>query len=68
MLSFLVLAAPLSGCLLWGDDAEPEVQPEEEPGFGAFSVVAPIDTGISIFPSWAAYFSLCGQWASGPFS
>jgi len=25
------------------------VQPEEEPGFGAFSVVAPIDTGINVY-------------------
>ena len=49
VLSLLVLAAPLSGCLLWGDDTEPEVQPEEELGFGAFSVVAPIDTGINVY-------------------
>lgn len=49
MLSLLVLAAPLSGCLLWGDDAEPEEQPEEKSGFGAFSVVAPIDTGINVY-------------------
>jgi len=49
MLSLLVFAAPLSGCLLWGDEGEPEVQPEEEPGFGAFSVVAPIDTGINVY-------------------
>jgi len=25
------------------------VQPEEEPGFGSFSVVAPIDTGINVY-------------------
>ena len=49
MLSLLVFATPLSGCLLWGDEGEPEVQPEEEPGFGAFSVVAPIDTGINVY-------------------
>ena len=49
MLSLLVFAAPLSGCLLWGDEGEPEVQPEEKPGFGAFSVVAPIDTGINVY-------------------
>ena len=49
MLSLLVLAAPLSGCLLWGDEKEPGVQPEEDPGFGAFSVVAPIDTGINVY-------------------
>ncbi|MDP7003343.1 MAG: S8/S53 family peptidase, partial [Candidatus Thalassarchaeaceae archaeon] len=49
VLSLLVLAAPLSGCLLWGDDTEPEMQPEEELGFGAFSVVAPIDTGINVY-------------------
>ena len=49
MLSLLVFAAPLSGCLLWGDEGESEVQPEEEPGFGAFSVVAPIDTGINVY-------------------
>ena len=49
MLSLLVLVAPLSGCLLWGDEGEPEVQPEEEPGFGSFSVVAPIDTGINVY-------------------
>ena len=49
MLSLLVVAAPLSGCLLWGDNDEIEVLPEEEPGFGAFSVVAPIDTGINVY-------------------
>ena len=49
MLSLLVLAAPLSGCLLWGDDEEPGAQLEEEAGFGAFSVVAPIDTGINVY-------------------
>ena len=49
MLSLLVVAAPLSGCLLWEDNDEIEVLPEEEPGFGAFSVVAPIDTGINVY-------------------
>ena len=49
MLSLLVVAAPLSGCLLWGDNDEIEVLPEEESGFGAFSVVAPIDTGINVY-------------------
>ena len=34
---------------MWGDDAEPEVQPEEELGFGAFSVVAPIYSGINVY-------------------
>ncbi|SVD97922.1 uncharacterized protein METZ01_LOCUS450776, partial [marine metagenome] len=49
MLSLLVFAAPLSGCLFWVGDEEPEVQPKEEQGFGAFSVVAPIDTGINVY-------------------
>ena len=40
---------PLSGCLLWADDAPTEVLPEEEGEFGAFSVVAPIDTGINVY-------------------
>ncbi|SVD00839.1 uncharacterized protein METZ01_LOCUS353693, partial [marine metagenome] len=31
MLALLVLVAPLSGCLLWGDEGSPEVQDEEEP-------------------------------------
>ena len=49
MLSLLVLAAPLSGCLFWVGDEETEVQPKEEEVFGAFSVVAPIDTGINVY-------------------
>ena len=49
VLSLLVIATPLSGCLLWADDAPPEVLPEEEEDFGAFSVVAPIDTGINVY-------------------
>ena len=49
MLTFLVLVASLSGCLLWGDEGSPEVQDEEELVFGAFSVVAPIDTGINVY-------------------
>ena len=47
VISLLVITTPLSGCLLWGDDEPPEVLPEEEEEFGAFSVVAPIDTGIN---------------------
>ena len=45
-----MLTSSLSGCLLWDDDVEEEViQQEEVEGFGAFSVVAPIDTGINVY-------------------
>ena len=45
-----MLTSSLSGCLLWDDEAEEVViQQEEVEGFGAFSVVAPIDTGINVY-------------------
>ena len=43
----LVISAPLSGCL-WEEEIPPEVI-EEPLHFGAFSVVAPIDTGINVY-------------------
>jgi|TARA_B100001964_G_scaffold5863_1_gene6341 hypothetical protein len=43
----LVISAPFSGCL-WEKEPPPEVI-EEPPHFGAFSVVAPIDTGINVY-------------------
>ena len=49
VLSFLVIMTPLSGCLLWGDEEATEIIPEVEEEFGAFSVVAPIDTGINVY-------------------
>ena len=49
VLSILVIVTPLSGCLLWGDEESPEIIPEMEEEFGAFSVVAPIDTGINVY-------------------
>ena len=50
LLSLLMLTSSLSGCLLWDDEAEEVVIHQEEvEGFGAFSVVAPIDTGINVY-------------------
>ena len=43
----LVISAPLSGCL-WEEEVPPEAI-EEPTHFGAFSVVAPIDTGINVY-------------------
>ena len=45
-----MFTSSLSGCLLWDDEVEEEViQQEEVEGFGAYSVVAPIDTGINVY-------------------
>ena len=50
LLSLLMFTSSLSGCLLWDDEVEEEViQQEEVEGFGAYSVVAPIDTGINVY-------------------
>ena len=49
VLSFLLIVTTLSGCLLWGDEKATEIIPEVEEEFGAFSVVAPIDTGINVY-------------------
>ena len=57
--SLLLIATPLSGCLLWGEDEVPEVIPEEEEDFGAFSVVAPIDTGINVYHN---HFRMTGDY------
>ena len=47
LLSFLMLCSALSGCF-GNEELTPEVT-EEEVGFGAYSVVAPIDTGINVY-------------------
>ena len=62
VLSLLVIVTPLSGCLLWGDDEPPEMMPEEEEGFGAFSVVAPIDTGINVYHNHFRMNETYPQW------
>ena len=47
---------------LWGDDEPPEVLPEEEEEFGAFSVVAPIDTGINVYHNHFRMDEAYPQW------
>ena len=48
LLSLLVVLAPISGCLS-GDSSGDLAPVPEEKGFGSFSVVAPIDTGINVY-------------------
>ena len=62
VVSLLVIVTSLSGCLLWGDDEPIEVLPETEEGFGAFSVVAPIDTGINVYHNHFRMNETYPQW------
>lgn len=47
ILSILVLGSTLSGC--FGNEEKGVEEIEAEPEFGAYSVVAPIDTGINVY-------------------
>ena len=48
LMALLISLASFSGCL--GDEKEVDGQIDEsEDGFGSFSVVAPIDTGINVY-------------------
>jgi len=48
MIAMLMLSAPLVGCL-GGQDEGSEAETEVVEGFGSFSVVAPVDTGINVY-------------------
>ena len=44
----MLSSAMLSGCI-WDDEVTTNVPEVEDDGFRAFSVVAPIDTGINVY-------------------
>ena len=48
LIAVLMLSAPLVGCL-GGQENGLEAETEVIEGFGSFSVVAPIDTGINVY-------------------
>jgi len=48
MIAVLMLSAPLVGCL-GGQEGGSEAETEVAEGFGSFSVVAPVDTGINVY-------------------
>ena len=60
LMVLLVISTPLSGCLR-DEEGSPEVV-EEGPRFGAFSVVAPIDTGINVYHNHFAMNDSYPQW------
>ena len=47
LLCTLLILSSLSGCL--SSDDEEQIIEIDEPNFGAYSVVAPIDTGINVY-------------------
>ena len=58
--SILVISASLVGCM--GESEEKEDILEEEDSFGAFSVVAPIDTGINVYHNHFSMNESYPQW------
>ena len=48
LLSFLLIGSSMAGCL-WREDAIEELDEPDFQEFGAYSVVAPIDTGINVY-------------------
>ncbi len=61
MISFLLLCASLGGCL-GGDGVIPSTVEDSEEGFGSFSVVAPIDTGINVYHDHFSMNDSYPQW------
>ena len=57
----LMLSAPLVGCL-GGQDKGMETETEVIEGFGSFSVVAPIDTGINVYHDHFSMNESYPQW------
>ena len=57
----LMLSAPLVGCL-GGQDKGMETEIEIIEGFGSFSVVAPIDTGINVYHDHFSMNESYPQW------
>ena len=46
----LVLLLPLlSGCILWDEEGTAVPLPDDRPDLEAYTVVAPIDTGINVY-------------------
>ena len=58
--SILVISASLVGCM--GESEEEEDIPVEDDSFGAFSVVAPIDTGINVYHNHFSMNESYPQW------
>ena len=58
--SILVISASLVGCM--GESEEKEDIPVEDDSFGAFSVVAPIDTGINVYHNHFSMNESYPQW------
>tara|TARA_B100000287_G_scaffold415566_1_gene449324 strand:+ start:3072 stop:4289 length:1218 start_codon:yes stop_codon:yes gene_type:complete len=61
LLACLAAMASLGGCLN-GSGSISEVVEDEPPGFGAFSVVAPIDTGINVYHNHFSMNESYPQW------
>ena len=59
-LSVLMLCSVFSGC--FGNEADPSEEIEEEISFGAYSVVAPIDTGINVYHERFVLNETLPQW------
>ena len=60
LISILVISASLVGCIGEGDNEEGTVVLEET--FGAFSVVAPVDTGINVYHNHFSMNESYPQW------
>ena len=58
--SILVISASLVGCM--GESEKEEDIPVEDDSFGAFSVVAPIDTGINVYHNHFSMNESYPQW------
>ena len=60
LISILVISASMVGCIGEGDNEEGTVVLEET--FGAFSVVAPVDTGINVYHNHFSMNESYPQW------
>ena len=58
--SILVISASLVGCM--GESEEKEDIPAVDDSFGAFSVVAPVDTGINVYHNHFSMNESYPQW------
>ena len=61
MIAMLMLSAPLVGCL-GGQDEGSEAETEVVEGFGSFSVVAPVDSGINVYHDHFSMNESYPQW------
>ena len=60
LISILVISASLVGCM--GESEEKEDIPAVDDSFGAFSVVAPVDTGINVYHNHFSMNESYPQW------